>query len=127
MTTDEEKLIRMYRELAVADQSALLAFAEFLVQRAHGSGARRRSPVLPAPEIAAPADIPRPAEERVVAAIKRLSRTYPMLDKRRMLNETSTLVTAHIVQGRDAADVIDELEEIFRHEYQRLISGDAGD
>ena len=59
-------------------------------------------------------------QERVVAAVKRLSKTYFMLDKSKMLGATSDLVTQHIMQGREASDVIDELEQVFIDQYQRL-------
>ena len=68
-----------------------------------------------------PESIPRPAEEKVVAAIKRLSRTYPMLDKNAMLGATSDLMMQHVLQGRDAKEVIDELEQVFRDEYDKLV------
>jgi hypothetical protein len=44
--------------------------------------------------------MPRPSQESVVAAIKRLSKTYEMLDRGPMLNETSALMSAHVLQGR---------------------------
>jgi hypothetical protein len=43
-----------------------------------------------------------------------------MLDKTKMLGVTSDLVTQHIVQGRDAAEVIDELERLFEAHYREL-------
>jgi hypothetical protein len=57
----------------------------------------------------------------VVAAIKRLSQTYFMLDKTRMLGHTSGLMTQHIMAGREAREVIDELEAIFRREYEESL------
>ena len=61
----------------------------------------------------------------MVAAVKRLSRTYYMLDKKKMLGVTSDLVTQHLLQGRDSSDVIDELEAIFEQQYRQL-RGDRG-
>lgn len=69
-----------------------------------------------------PADIPRPESESVVAAIRRLSQTFPMLDKEALLHETSALMTAHLMQGRGAVEVIDELEIVFRRHYERVNS-----
>ena len=68
---------------------------------------------------------PRPAQESVIAAIRRMRRSYPMLDSATMLNDTSTLMSAHVLQGRSAADVIDELEELFAVRY-REYTGDGG-
>jgi hypothetical protein len=47
-----------------------------------------------------------------------------MLDKAKMLNETSALMAQHIMQGRDAEEVIDELEQVFATHYERLVGGE---
>jgi hypothetical protein len=57
----------------------------------------------------------------VVKAIKRLSESYFMLDKDHMINETSALMAQHIMQGRAAAEVIDELEAVFSRHYQKRL------
>jgi hypothetical protein len=41
-----------------------------------------------------------------------------MLDPGAMLNETSALMAAHVLQGRDAGAVIDDLERLFLAHYQ---------
>ena len=41
-----------------------------------------------------------------------------MLDKAKLLNDTSGLVTQHIMQRRPHIEVIDELEAIFIRHYQ---------
>ncbi|MEA3274870.1 MAG: hypothetical protein U9Q81_06170 [Pseudomonadota bacterium] len=109
MTTskgDERKVARLFRSLEPADQRTLLAFAEFLAERGH-----------PPSEVAQgalePELLPRPKKESVVGAIKRLSRSYYMLDRSAMLNDTSSLMGAHVLRGRPAAEVIDELEALF--------------
>ena len=56
----------------------------------------------------------------MVKAIKRLTATYHMIDRDRLLNETSSLMTAHVIHGRKAAEVIDELEVLFQRHYQEL-------
>jgi hypothetical protein len=43
-----------------------------------------------------------------------------MLDRSKMLNETSVLMTQHVISGRDAVEVIDELEILFRRHYENL-------
>ncbi len=117
---DEKQLVGLFLKMSALDQVALLAFADFLSQRAVPNEV-----AVPAPEVEEllePVDIPRPKDERVVAAVKRLSRTYPMLNKNKMLGDTSTLMTGHIMQGRKAKEVIDELESLFRREYELLKS-----
>lgn len=101
--------MQIVRDLPDADVDTVLAFAEFLTQRAE-----------PVREMPPPVDIPRPDQESVVKAIKRLAATYPMLDRAKMLNETSILMTQHVMQGRDAVEVIDELEILFRRHYELL-------
>lgn len=111
----EKALLEAYRRLSAEQRATLVAFAEFLASRpAGGEGAE--PPAVPEPEA-----IPRPAEESVVKAIKRLTRTYPMLENSRMLGQTSELVSQHVLQGRPAREVIDELEAAFRRSYERLL------
>jgi hypothetical protein len=47
-----------------------------------------------------------------------------MVDRAKMLNETSTLMTQHIMHGRDAVEVINELEIMFRTRYETIYSKD---
>lgn len=103
-----DRLREIFEDLPEDAQATLLDFAEFL--------AGRHPPSREA--MGEPEDIPRPARESVVKAIKRLSATYPMLDRSRMLNETSALMSQHIMQGRSAGEVIDDLEALFRREYE---------
>lgn len=109
----EKKLLSAFNRLAESDQNTLLIFAEFLVAR------DTKQALIPIPE---PQSIPRPEQESVVAAIKRLSVTYSMLDKSALLNETSVLMTQHAMQGRDVIEVINELEALFRRYYEELIN-----
>lgn len=111
MTADERRLLRFYRALPEAKRDSLLDYAEFLLNRA-----------LPeAPETPAePLDIPRPEQESVVKAIKRLRETYPMIDRAKILHDTSASMTKHLVHGKPAAEVIDELEALFLSHYQAL-------
>jgi len=118
----EKRLLEIARQLPAAQAEALLEFAEFLLTR-HGVA----EGVLPeaaesdaAPVDTAPLDIPRPADESVVKAIKRLRATYHMLDVRKLLNQTSDLMTEHVVKGRDKVEVIEELEILFRTHYEEF-------
>lgn len=111
LNEQEQRLIALFRDGSERDRETLLRFAEFIAARLDGSAVSS----IPAPE-----PIPRPDSETVVAAIKRLSRSYAMLDKAKMLNETSILVSQHVVEGRDAVEVIDELESLFSRHYEKL-------
>jgi hypothetical protein len=107
---EERRLTRLYRSLGDADRHALIAFAEFL--------ARNERPAPTPQPLQEPSPLPRPAGETVIAAIRRLSLTYSMLDRGSMLHETSALMSAHVLQGRDASEVIDALEALFERQYQ---------
>jgi hypothetical protein len=115
----EKRLAEIVNRLPATQAAALLEFAEFLLIR-HGSIGAEAAPSVTAAEIPAPLDIPRPTEESVIKAVKRLRATYPMLDARKLLNETSAIMTQHVMQGRDKIEVIEELEILFRAHYEKL-------
>lgn len=117
---DQQRLLKLFGRLSSSDREQLLSFAEFLVYRSQ-AGSKAQESVSPA-VAKTPLEIPRPASESVIAAIRRLTKSFPMLDKDPLLHETSALMTAHVMQGRAAADVIDELEAIFRRHYERQVS-----
>jgi hypothetical protein len=105
----EKRLLELYEGLPEAERKSLLDFAEFLAERA--------APLAP-PVPQEPLDIPRPEEETVVAAMKRLRETYPMIDHSKLLHEASGLMAEHMMQGRPAPEVIDELEQLFLRHYE---------
>ncbi|MBL1277212.1 MAG: Crp/Fnr family transcriptional regulator [Ectothiorhodospiraceae bacterium] len=112
MNPAEKKILTVFKKLPKPERENLQAFAEFLLSR---------PTALPPEVIPEPQLIPRKENESVVAAIKRLSASYPMLDRPELLNETSTLMTQHIMQGRDINEVIDELEALFARFYNELL------
>jgi len=121
----QNNLIRVFQQLSAADQLAVSNFAEFLLSRSPDrQSASEVAAAAPAP-LPEPNPIPRPDNEKVVAAVKRLSQTYFMLDKTKMLAVTSDLVTQHILHGREAVEVINELEQVFESQYQQLKQGES--
>lgn len=106
----EARLLAIFRALHADDRHALQAYAEFLAVR----GGLRASDVPVQVE-------PRPEGETVVMAIKRLTRTYPMLDRRQLIGRTSQLMAEHALQGRDAVEVITELELVFETHYRKTL------
>ena len=116
LKSDEQKVLKLFRALSGAQQQTVTAFMEFLLSQ--GEGAREIAPLRADP-------IPRPDRESVVKAIKRLRASYPMLDQNRLFNETSQHMTSHLLHGKPAAQVIDELEIMFAQHYQRYLE-DAG-
>lgn len=109
MKGEERKLLEIFDRLAPEQQDKLIGFAEFLAVRDAGC-------VDPGvvPEV-----LPRPADETVTMAIRRLVRTYPMLDRRLLMAEASHSLAEHALRGRDAREVIDELEVVFTRHYER--------
>lgn len=115
MTKLEKKLLSIYRKLDQQSQTSLFDFAEFLLDRTAKS----------VPQITDPPESPTPEtpseNESVIAAIKRLQRSYKMLDTSSLFNEASGLMSAHMVQGRPADEVIAELEVLFDSNYQSYL------
>lgn len=122
-SAEEYRLLDLFRGLQPGDRQSLLAFAAFL---AAGGGSRAPSSPAQADAEASPPEkaearepriLPRPDDESVVAAIKRLSHCYDMLERRALLDEAATLMSAHLLGGRPAREVIDELEALFARHY----------
>lgn len=115
--SDEKQLLKAFARLNEEGRRSLLDYAEFLAERS------------PEPEVQSMArvEIARPEEESVIAAIKRLSATYPMLDPSLMLHETSGLMSQHLIQGREAVEVIDELELLFTRYYEKACGDSSFD
>ncbi len=115
-TAPEKRLLALLQRLPSEQVQRLLEYAEFLLER-HGLPEETPNPV----------QIPRPAEETVIQAIKRLSTSYPMLDRRTLFNETSVLMTQHVLGGRATIEIIDELENLFRRHYESFVAARQND
>ena len=115
MKRDEKQLLDLFERLAPEQQDRLIAFAEFLGGSAPHAAGTASEPVA----------IPRPDGETVMLAIRRLVRTYPMLDRKRLMAEASQFMAQHALNGRPAVEVINELERVFARHYRELL--DRGD
>jgi len=136
LTEQEQTLLALFNNLTEQDAQTLLRFAEFL--------ANSDSPIeiVDEPEtklqedepqrsvatssIPQPVPIERPAEEKVVDALKRMSATYPMLEKKKILDKASALVAQHVMFGQPAAVVINQIEEMFKKEYAQFVENYKG-
>ncbi|MHB1676665.1 MAG: hypothetical protein ACYCSS_03865 [Sulfuriferula sp.] len=119
MSNLEKKLLSHFRSLDAAQQQTAMDFMAFLA-------ARTQAPANT--EVAQPADLPRPAQESVIKAVKRLRATYSMLEPGKLLNDTSTQMTRHMIHGVTAEEVIDELERVFKQHYEvYLAQSQAGE
>lgn len=112
---EQRQLLRLFSRLDDPRRASLRAFAEFLCQQqdAEALDGERADPQPPVPE-----DIPRPDEESVVAAMRRLTRTFPMINRDALLDRATSLMAAHMLQGQPATQVIDKLEALFEEHYK---------
>ena len=101
----------IYQSLSPESKHSLLDYAEYLSQR-DGPGVVEKQ---------LKQEMPRPQDESVVAALKRLNQTYPMIERKLIFHEASSLMTEHIMQGREAIAVIDDLETLFDQHYQQYL------
>jgi len=111
MSRNTKSLIEIFETLDAERQASLFDFAEFLQSKGG----------LVTKEVGEPVEIPRPDKESVVGAIKRLKETYPMIDSMKVFSSASELMTEHMVKGRDANEVIDEMEQIFENFYAKML------
>lgn len=112
---ESKRLVEIFTRLGTQDRASLIAFAEFLLARASAESMQED------PFPAEPLQIARPDRESVVGAMRRLSEAYFMVDKSVVLHEASSLMGAHVTQGRPAPEVIDELEALFRQAYDHYL------
>jgi hypothetical protein len=112
-----QDLIDLYEAMDDNRKKSLTDFADFLYAQAE--------PI--AKEIQAPDDVPRPEQETVVGAIKRLKVTYHMIGSMSVFSEASALMTDHMVKGRDVVEVIDEMEILFEDAYKKIVQKSNND
>lgn len=118
MTEYEKRILAALERLPEDQQRQLVDYAEFLVGRtgAEGSG---EPPAAAEPQ--PPQPVEKPEDEGPVQAIKRLRETYPMLDPRHLLDETTQVMTKRYFHGKPEDEVIQEIEEVFEHHYRRYL------
>lgn len=109
-TENTNKLLAIIETLNDEKQTSLLDYAAYLQSQGD----------LVVTEVAAPVSIERPQEETVVGAIKRLKSTYPMIESMSIFSSASSLMTEHMINGRDSVEVIDEMQVLFEEAYIAL-------
>lgn len=126
MTQPQQTLLDLFNQLSEQDAQTLLRFAEFLATREGAAVSITPSESVmdstAAATIPQPEKIERPEQERVVDALKRLTATYPMLEKKHLLDKASELVAQHVMFGKPAKQVIDETEVIFTAAYEKFVA-----
>ena len=110
MNAYEKRILNAFRLLNSTQQQTLQDFADFLLLRSTGSDSTDGLPKQIAPA----------ENESVIAALKRYAAMYPMLDKAKMLPETSELISQHVMLGRDKDLIINEIDRLFKQHYQAM-------
>lgn len=113
--TTLRQLAKTMEGLTPEQQRTVLRFAEFLRTESLQEASPATPAALPEPKL-----VPRPAQESVIRAMRRLSESYFMLDRGPLLNETSTLMAQHVLQGRSSEAVIADLEVLFHNHYLQM-------
>lgn len=106
-----QELVDLYESMDDERKQSLSDFADFLYAQAEP-----RVKEIPPPE-----KIERPGKETVVGAIKRLKTKYHMVESMSVFSAASSLMTEHMVKGRDPVEVIDEMEVLFESAYNKLV------
>lgn len=112
LSVEDRNALKLFRSLDAGQKQSALAFLGFLATQESGRQMR---------EAAKPQLIDRPQEENVIKAIKRLRASYPMLDQNQLFHVTSEKMMDHLMHGKSAPDVIDELETLFLQKYQTYL------
>lgn len=110
MSAEYKQLQALLNDLSDVDRMAVIAFAEYLHHR-------QQSTELNC-EVRTLSPMARPVDERVPAALRRLRLMYPMLDASDLLAEASDLLSQHLMLGRSASVVIDDMELLFLRHYE---------
>ena len=116
MSNELQRLTRLMEGMSHEHKRSLVDYAEFLKQKT-----QQLTQNVDPQEKLQPLPHPRPEGENIINAIKRLRATYHMLNTDSLLDETSSLMTQHIVHGRAAIDVIDDLETLFEQHFQKYL------
>ena len=107
----EQALLKAFHQMTPTARCTLVDFADYLSRRHPG----------PAPSVSdQPLKVSRPVEESVISAIRRLAKTYPMLDSDNVFSAATTLITRHVMGQQAATEVIDDLEAMFTARYDDL-------
>ncbi|MBF0136557.1 MAG: hypothetical protein H7833_15945 [Magnetococcus sp. DMHC-1] len=111
--TNHRHLVSIWQHLAAPERKTLLQFAEFLLEKSREN--MEPEPTLPVE----PLDIPAPAGESAVKALKRLKKTYPMIETDFSLLEKASQILMEKVLGTPDKEVIEKMEDLFREQHQR--------
>ncbi len=106
-------LLEHYVALDKTDRHVLIQFAAFLRQQAE---IKKPDTVTALPQ--EPQPISRPERESPVKALKRLRRTYPMIDNDTALLDAASTLLMEKVMGAEDRKVIDKMEALFKGRFE---------
>ncbi|KPV41109.1 hypothetical protein AN478_04165 [Thiohalorhabdus denitrificans] len=118
MTENEKRILEALERLPAEQQKQLVDYAEFLVGRAGGEPGAGEADAAAPGEPESPRSVEKDPEEGPVQAIKRLRHTYPMLERSKLLDETTSIMAKRYLQDKPESEVIEELEEVFERHYR---------
>ncbi len=113
---ERSRLLAAWQGLGEADRGTLVQFAEFL---------RSRQTEAPEPVSQEPIMIPAPENESVVMALKRLKKSYPMIDADMGLLDAASRLLMEKVTGAPEAEIIAKMEALFAQRYQGWLAEKA--
>lgn len=107
---ERNRLLTAWHTLDQEGQRTVRLFAEFLSQQAE---CQTNEPIQQEP-----LPIPKPERESAVFALKRLKKTYPMIEADFSLLEEASQLILKRVMGATDTEVIGEMEALFTKKYQ---------
>ena len=105
---EQKKLLAAWKHLGETEQRTVRLFAEFLNQQAPNHNDKQSPPVAQTP-----LSIPKPEKESAVLALKRLKKSYPMIEADLSLLEEASQLLLKKVMGTEDREIISELEQLF--------------
>ncbi|MEO5378781.1 MAG: hypothetical protein H7832_13515 [Magnetococcus sp. DMHC-6] len=105
----KERLLAVWRQLSVEDRHAVEQFAHFLLQK-------ENAPRIP--DVLEPVQIEPSEGETAIKALKRLKKTYPMIEADTALLDGASGIILKRVMGMEDAEAIILLEKMFQECYQ---------
>ncbi|MBF0096359.1 MAG: Crp/Fnr family transcriptional regulator [Magnetococcales bacterium] len=108
---ERTRLLAAWQKLTEEDQRTVRLFAEFLLQQNGADTTTSKINLEPVP-------IAKPAEESAVLAMKRLKKSYPMIEADFSLLESASQLLLKRIMGTPDAEVVAELEALFANRYQ---------
>lgn len=110
--TNLSELEKIGQQLSEANRDTLLKFAQFLLQQEQTS-------TPPEPPALEPLKIPAPPHETVVQALKRLKKTYPMIEADIGLLDAASQFVMQKVLGHPDRELIRKMEKLFSDAYKQ--------